>query len=35
MMEDDLNWVSEHMVELAKERGGEDNISVILVSLDA
>lgn len=34
MMEDDLNWVSEHMVELAKERGGEDNITVILVALD-
>jgi len=34
MMEDDLNWVAEHMVELAKERGGEDNITVILVALD-
>lgn len=34
MMEDDLNWVSEHMVELAKERGGEDNITVVLVALD-
>lgn len=35
MMEDDLNWVGEHMIELAKERGGEDNITVILVALDS
>ncbi|MEN9825998.1 MAG: hypothetical protein RI953_1743 [Pseudomonadota bacterium] len=34
MMEDDMQWVCEHMVELAKERGGEDNITVILVALD-
>jgi len=35
MMEDDLEWVCEHMVELAKERGGEDNITVLLVALDS
>ena len=34
MMEDDLDWVAEHMIELAKERGGEDNITVLLVALD-
>lgn len=34
MMEDDMQWVCEHMIELAKERGGEDNITVILISLD-
>ncbi|MEN9810142.1 MAG: hypothetical protein RLZZ488_1709 [Pseudomonadota bacterium] len=35
MMEDDLEWVCEHMVELSKERGGEDNITVIVVALDS
>ncbi len=35
MMEDDLEWVCDHMVELAKERGGEDNITVLLVALDS
>ncbi|MEY3901122.1 MAG: hypothetical protein RL189_428 [Pseudomonadota bacterium] len=35
MMEDDLEWVCEHMVELSKERGGEDNITVIIVALDS
>lgn len=35
MMEDDLQWVAEHMTELAKERGGEDNITVILIALDS
>lgn len=35
MMEDDLEWVCEHMVELAKERGGEDNITVMVVALDS
>jgi len=35
MMEDDLHWVCDHMVELAKERGGEDNITLVLVALDS
>lgn len=35
MMEDDLEWVCEHMIQLAKERGGEDNITVLLVALDS
>jgi protein phosphatase len=35
MMEDDLEWVCEHVVELSKERGGEDNITVILIALDS
>lgn len=35
MKEDDLEWVCEHMVELAKERGGEDNITVLLIALDS
>jgi serine/threonine protein phosphatase PrpC len=34
LSEDDLPWVAEHMVALAKERGGEDNITVILVALE-
>lgn len=35
MMEDDLEWVCDHMIQLAKERGGEDNITVLLVALDS
>ncbi|MEN9530367.1 MAG: hypothetical protein RI932_2240 [Pseudomonadota bacterium] len=34
LLEDDLNWVAEHMVALAKERGGEDNITILLIALD-
>jgi len=34
LLEDDLGWVAEHMIELAKERGGEDNITILLVALD-
>lgn len=35
MMEDDLQWVSDHMVGLARARGGEDNITVLLIALDS